>query len=547
MRFDDMIATALAQAGGDPARRATCWRQLVDLLAQRRGREAAQEAAAAQAYGWLRAHRGEIDPALRRKAARSLAGLSVDPEMVVFFCEDQPGIAAPLVAAARLDVEQWRAILPRLGPAGRALLRHRRDLDPRIVRALAAFGPTDFVLTGAVAAGTPSSESQIRELVERIESYRRRRGAAGGESPPADEAGPPREAEPVEGFRWEAGADGVIHWVSGVARGAILGLGIATIAAPGRYGVDGQAAGAFARRAPFRDARLTIAGEGPAGGEWRISGVPVFDPARGAFLGYRGAARRPRIDEVARPAAAARGPFGEAMPADAVRQLVHELRTPLNAIAGFAELIEGQYMGPAPAPYRDSAGRIMGDARRLLGAIDDLDTAARIETKRLELAAGPVDAGATVERLHQGYARAAAQRGAALALDIADELPPLSADQAAIERMFGRLFAATIGLARAGERLTIALAAKRRGGAPCVSLSIDRPAAIAGLGEAALLDPGYTPEGDWPDAPALGLGFALRLVRNLAEAAGGSLEIGPRRISLDLPAAPTGESAADAG
>ena len=67
-------------------------------------------------------------------------------------------------------------------------------------------------------------------------------------------------------------------------------------------------------------------------------------------------------------------------------------------------------------------------------------------------------------------------------------------------------------------------------------LSVDRPRAIDGFDEAALLDPGYSPEGDWPDAPALGLGFALRLVRNLAEAVGGALLIGPERISLYLPA-----------
>ena len=67
-------------------------------------------------------------------------------------------------------------------------------------------------------------------------------------------------------------------------------------------------------------------------------------------------------------------------------------------------------------------------------------------------------------------------------------------------------------------------------------LSLDRPRAIDGLDETALLDPGYSPEGDWPGAPALGLGFALRLVRNLAEAVGGALLIGDERISLYLPA-----------
>jgi signal transduction histidine kinase len=73
-------------------------------------------------------------------------------------------------------------------------------------------------------------------------------------------------------------------------------------------------------------------------------------------------------------------------------------------------------------------------------------------------------------------------------------------------------------------------------GRPMLCLSIDRPRAISGLDERALLDPGYSPDGDWPGAPALGLGFALRLVRNLAEAVGGALAVGDTRFTLYLPA-----------
>ena len=63
-------------------------------------------------------------------------------------------------------------------------------------------------------------------------------------------------------------------------------------------------------------------------------------------------------------------------------------------------------------------------------------------------------------------------------------------------------------------------------------LKVDRPETIEGLDESDLLDPGYSPDGDWPGAPALGLGFALRLVRNLAEASGGSLLINDECVSL---------------
>ena len=67
------------------------------------------------------------------------------------------------------------------------------------------------------------------------------------------------------------------------------------------------------------------------------------------------------------------------------------------------------------------------------------------------------------------------------------------------------------------------------------------------MSESDLLDPGYSPEGDWPGAPALGLGFALRLVRNLAEAVAGTLTVAPPAFLLDLPAALSAHRPAEAG
>ncbi len=545
MRFDDMIATALAQPADRPDRREAQWRQLVDLLAQRR--PGSGDAAALEAYAILRATRDSVAPAVRRQAALALAGRRVDPELIAFFTEDNAAVAAPLLAAARLEPEAWIAVLPRLGPAARALLRHRDDLDPRVRQALAAFGPSDFVLegAGAPAAETGESESQIRELVARIEAYRKQRDS----EPPAAEPAPmpALDARPADGFRWETGTDGILVWVEGAPRGALVGQSIAWIAGPGQYGVDGQAAGGFEKRAPFRDARFSVAGDGPAAGDWRISGIPFFDHGSGSFLGYRGTARRPRPDEIARAAAEAppQGVFGTQFPADSLRQLIHELRTPLNAIIGFAEMIEGQYMGPAAAPYRGRAAAIMEQARGLLGAVDDLDTAARLESRRLELDESAVDAAALLWRLHDSYARVAAQRGSRIDVQVAEGLPQARVEPATAERMFARMLAGTIGLAGEGETIRASLAVETTGARPLLCLAVDRPRSLAGLGEEALLDPGYSPEGDWPGAPALGLGFSLRLVRNLAEAVGGALAIEEARFALRLPA--EGEQSAPAG
>ena len=548
MRFDDTIATVLAQPADSPARWAAIWRQLVDLLAQRRAESDPFDVE--RAFDFLRRNRPRVDSDVRAAAARALTGLTVDPDLLVCFAEDSPAIAAPLIAGVRLDTTDWLDVLPRLAPPARALLRHRTDLPPEVRQALGAFGPSDLVLEGAAAARETAparppdhAESQIRELVERIEAYRKQKEEHRYRAPP--------QPEPAEGFRWETGTDGILRWVEGAPREALVGQTLAAIGGPGHYGVDGQAAGAFEKKAPFRDARFRVPGEGQASGDWRISGVPFFDPARGSFLGYRGTARRPRLDEVARDGGdVAPGLFGTHLPADSLRQLIHELRTPLNAIVGFAELIEGQYMGPAAVTYRGRATEIMDQARRLLSAVDDLDTAARIETRRLDLQESAVDAAALLGRLHESYERVAAQRGARLTLSLASNLPPAAVEPGAVERMFARLLAATIGLAGDDETIAAAMDVSARGNRPMIRLSVDRPAAIEGLEEAALLDPGYSPEGDWPGAPALGLGFALRLVRNLAEAAGGGLVIGDERISLWLPAlveAPTAAGNSEGG
>jgi signal transduction histidine kinase len=533
LRFDDMIATVLAQREDGPAALAAKWRQLVDLVAQRRGD------APAEALDWLESRRGQVPAAERAAAAAALGGRRVAPGVLAFFAGDQPRVAGPLLSSARLSSTEWVALLPALTPTARAFLRHRRDLPDDVRRALAGFGASDLTLTGTVAEvaevrPNPSierSETQIRDLVARIENFRRRRGAV----PPAV----PDPQAPVEIFHWEAGPDGTILWVEGAPRGPLVGQSIAAIAERGHYGVDGQAAGAFEKRAPFRDARFSVAGSGAASGDWRISGVPFFDPAQGHFLGYRGSARRPRVDEVARsePVAAEDRPglFGTDLPPDALRQLIHELRTPLNAIIGFAEMIEGQYMGPAASGYRSRAGTIMEQARGLLSAVDDLDTAARIETRRLQLAESSVDAVALLCRLHDAYERVAQQRGSRIAIEIERDLPPARVELGAAERMFARMLAATIGLATHGETIGATMTLGQLAGRPMLCLSIDRPHAIDGLDEAALLDPGYSPEGDWPGAPALGLGFALRLVRNLADAVGGGLAVGETRFFLYLP------------
>lgn len=365
---------------------------------------------------------------------------------------------------------------------------------------------------------------QIADIVARIDAFQRDRDEPDGLAATEPE---PVDVEAPEHFRFETDARGIVRWVAGVERAALIGMALDGLPSTGAQ-VDGMATGAFRRRAGFANARLVIDGSSTAAGAWRISGIPVFDRATGRFTGYRGTGRRPRADECAEPTRQ-RTPG-----TDAVRQLVHELRTPTTAIVGFAEMIEGELLGPVPGPYRGYAGNIKQQARGLLGAIDDLDTAARIDSSALDLRADQVELAPLLNAIVQDLRPLATLRRVQMAL-FAEPGAKVAGDERAVERLIGRLTSTMVAAGAAEETVMITAASE---GIDAVTLTVDRPQALRGFKGEALLSADVD-LGDDSGAPLLGTGFALRLVRNLAAELGGALVIAPDRLTLRLPAAVT--------
>ncbi|WP_375426772.1 sensor histidine kinase [uncultured Sphingomonas sp.] len=560
MRFDDSLKTVLGSevATGHDAQSA--WRQLVDLAG--RGRVATDGPVLAR----LRMLRPAVPVAVRAASARMLAHARPDAALVALFAEDEPAVAAPVLRTAKLDDAEWTALLPRLSPVLRSVLRRRRDLTPETVRALASFGTVDFTLPtpepavreplqldaamiaapdpiarglpviaetparGETEVAPPPAEGYaISDLMARIEAFRRRRD----EGPYVSAASTQAIAEtPGERFMFETDASGTLIGVEGVARGALVGLSIAHSGVQGVAQVDGIASGGLRRRSRFDDARLQVGGTSSATGCWRLTGIPAFDRDSGRFTGFRGVGRRPRTDESAAPP----GRGGTPSP-DALRQLVHELRTPTNAIAGFAELIESELLGPVPPADRARATAIRARVGELLAAIEDLDTAARIEVGALELRPGPLLVRPMVERVVADLGALAALRGVRVLID-GDADARVVADDRAAERLLARLFATLIAAGTFGETLRAAVHADPSS----VEIAIDRPRSLAGLDEGALLalnagEHGADRDVDHPldGTPLLGTGFAIRVARNLAAELGGALEFRPARLTLRLP------------
>jgi hypothetical protein len=586
VRFDDRLNTVLAQPAANPHDRAVRWRQLVELLAragdltspvaQQGLGEIASEAqaidpqvraAAARAVagpqlpaalvgafaadtiavsapvlaaasltpaewsGVLEQASPEsvrfvrsLYPDLTEQAAPQAQGIAVDAEIAeIEESEVEVSDTSPAAeAGSELELENEPQPEPEpeaeLEPAAQPEPERESQPEPEpepepVIAAPPSPPPAAPSPTPAPAMPIPS----ISEVLARIESLREERQFVRPVSQAAAQVGRRQPEGPSPLFRWECGPSGEIAWVEGVPRGSLIGRSLAN---PGEHnGVDQRIQRAFAVRAPFRDATLTISGEGPTSGEWSLSGVPAFEPSDGRFAGYRGVAVRsgesaPESHDEPR----------EKLDENSLRELVHELKTPLNAILGFAEIIDGQYLGPAAATYRSRAAEIVSQARLLLSAIEDLDI-----TAKLRAAAGTTnratDLNALLSTLTAEFKEQATRRGARfdLLLSRTPAVSPL--DQNVIERLMRRFISAMIDAAEPKERIAVTIDCDV---GQCL-LSVNRPKAMHALSDAQLFG---REEGS---TGALASGFSLKLARGIAQTAGGDLRASGDRLSLVLP------------
>ncbi len=151
-------------------------------------------------------------------------------------------------------------------------------------------------------------------------------------------------------------------------------------------------------RRPFRDLAVVMqVGQGPRARYW-LSGVPVFDPSSGGFVGFRGTGRRDasgqvvpspengsltdlleavlsRKDQLEWQLSQARN----AQSSVQLSRIAHELRTPLNAIIGFSEVIRDRLMGDDLTRYAEYGGNIHDSGHYLLELVNNLLDVAKQE------------------------------------------------------------------------------------------------------------------------------------------------------------------------
>ena len=542
MRVDDRIATVLRlpAQGGRLAR--AQFRQLVDLLGTMPEEISGQQVDTA--YERLAALAAAI-PVAERAALVGDPGLRLrSPRLVSFLAGAEPQVAQAAVRAAALGEDQWLDLIPALPVQARGVVRHRRNLGPRVEAQLEQLGIHDRALPpveAQVAQTAPEPAPQpitpeptgkgegIGALVRRIEAYRRAReaGTAPQGSPdaprlPLNEDNAALSPAERRAFDFATDSDGRIVWSD---------PGMAPMAVGLRLGECGGASRALDQairtRQPLRRLSLDLPGAPAIAGPWIIDAAPAFDPATGRFTGYEGRMRRPPAPS----AIPAEGRSVADSEADRLRQLLHELRTPVNAVQGFAEVIQQQLFGPTPHEYRALAASIASDAARILAGFDELERLAKLDSGAMDIEAGEADLAAIVRAMAAQLAAPLASRSAAL--DLRDDGEALPVPLAAIEcqRLAWRLIATMAANAGPGEQLRARL---RRKGSE-VRLTLHLPRVLADRSESELFHSSAPAGGQALSTGMFGTGFALRLARAEARAAGGRLDLREGRLRLTLP------------
>ncbi|GGD88978.1 hypothetical protein GCM10011515_05820 [Tsuneonella deserti] len=501
------------------------------------------------AAAWLRlAALGEtIAPAARAQMIREPGLRFRNPELALHLAEDEPEVAAAALAVAQLTEEDWEALIPRLPVRARGFLRLRRDMPAATRDLLDRLGirdrglpspersgpdpapervPARPIPANDLAADDEGPDSEIGALVRRIETFRKTRAARPAEEAPQlplDERGEVLRRL-IEGFAFTSDAEGRIDWAEPAAAAMVVGgmLPPATEQPRTQY-------------QPLRRVTAALDGATAIAGEWIIDAAPRFSDQGGRFIGYAGRFRRPQKA----PDASARASGGT----ERLRQLLHELKTPVNAIQGFAEVIQQQLFGPTPHDYRALAAAIAGDAARMLAGFDELDRLARLESGALTLESGRTDFSAIVERLADQLGEVLRSRNARFVLSMKTRRCPVLFASHDVEALGWRLLATITGATAAGEKLSLALDA----GVNEARLACTLPESLREQDD--IFAAGSRAGGGAVSAGMFGAGFALRLARAEARAAGGNLVRDGDEVVLTLPrltaveAAPSREQA----
>ncbi len=201
----------------------------------------------------------------------------------------------------------------------------------------------------------------------------------------------------------------------------------------------------------------------------------------------------------------------------------HEIRTPLNGILGMAQVLQGDELTEA---QQDRVNVISESGQTLMALLNDVLDISKIEAGKLDIARIDGELGLTVERVRQLFLNRAEERGLSLALEVADNLPPvLRYDPIRVRQCVANLLSNAIKFTEHGSVTARVGAEQRRAGDWVIRISI----ADTGIGmdeeTVARLFGAFTQADASITRRFGGTGLGLAITRQLARLMGGDVTV----------------------
>jgi signal transduction histidine kinase len=199
----------------------------------------------------------------------------------------------------------------------------------------------------------------------------------------------------------------------------------------------------------------------------------------------------------------------------------HELRTPLNAVIGFSDMMLHKTFGPLGQRYEEYARLINESGTHLLHLVSDILDLAKVEAGKMVLDIRDLDLGETVGNALMLSSRSAEAKRVKLVTRLPEARLLIKADARACKQIVLNLVSNAVKFCREGGRVEVSVEVEGEFAHLTVrDNGIGIPAdVLPKLGAA------FEQAANNPMLAREGTGLGLALVRNLAEAHGGSLHI----------------------
>jgi PAS domain S-box-containing protein len=201
----------------------------------------------------------------------------------------------------------------------------------------------------------------------------------------------------------------------------------------------------------------------------------------------------------------------------------HELRTPLNSILGRSEALqEGIYGMPTPKQAQALQG-IEASGRHLLALINDILDLSKLEAEKLDLQIEPVAVETLCQASMQMVAQSAAQKRLSTRLTIDPALDIIAADERRLKQILVNLLANAVKFTPEGGTVALAAEGNRESGTATFTVR-DTGIGIAEDDQQRLFK-SFVQIDSSLSRQYEGTGLGLVLVKRLAEAHGGTVQV----------------------